>query len=287
MAGLCLIVHMLNTPNSPTREEIRSQLEKIVCSQAFRGAELLKSFLRYVIDRTLDGSESDVKEYTIATEVFGRKESYDPRIDSVVRVQAARLRSKLREFYLNEGRSELVHVNLPKGHYIPFFSYSGSNSRLGQVSATGGRVLMSVGDEAHRAIKRSWERLASSFLSAALAIITVLLGTSAYLYRSEATQLRQPTSPRPQDPIFAKAMAPFWADFLGSGNSILVAYSNPIFVGNPVDGMKYWLPLGSSALSLLPPSMRETGRTQKLTDVYTGVGEVELNYWEACCGIRV
>src|SRR5690242_21635637 len=98
----------------PTNEEKLTQLEKILESQAFHGAETLKSFLRFVVKKSLDGLEGDLKEYTIAMEVFGRSENYDPRIDSLVRVQAARLRSKLEEYYASGADGRKILIDLPK-----------------------------------------------------------------------------------------------------------------------------------------------------------------------------
>ena len=99
----------------PTPEEKQDQLERILSSHVFHGAETLKSFLRFVVKKSLEGQQSELKEYTIATEVFGRSENYDPRIDSLVRVQAARLRAKLEEYYTSDGDGDKVLIRLPKG----------------------------------------------------------------------------------------------------------------------------------------------------------------------------
>ena len=116
------MVNTLKGLGLPSREEKLAQLERIVTSRSFQWAEILKSFLRFVVSKSVDGLESELKEYTIATEVFGRKEDYDPRIDSLVRVQAARLRSKLEEYYSHEGKLDQVRIQLPKGHYLPLFT---------------------------------------------------------------------------------------------------------------------------------------------------------------------
>src|SRR5205085_9292169 len=105
------------------KDEKLTQLERILQSQVMQGSESLRAFLRFVVQKTIDQQEDQLKEYTIATEVFGRGEQYSPRTDSVVRVQASRLRSKLQEYYFTEGKSDNVLIELPKGHYTPFFSY--------------------------------------------------------------------------------------------------------------------------------------------------------------------
>ncbi len=106
-----------------TKEEGLEQLERILQSKFFQGSEYLRAFLKYVVVKTLNCADDQLKEYTIATEVFGRNDAFDPRTDSVVRVNAGRLRSKLEEFYKTEGRDNKVKIDLPKGHYIPTFSY--------------------------------------------------------------------------------------------------------------------------------------------------------------------
>jgi hypothetical protein len=105
-----------------SREEKLEALEKLLQSRALHGSESLKAFLRFVVHKTVDDQESYLKEYTIATEVFGRRSDYDSRNDSVVRVQAGRLRSKLQEYYSTEGKNDRVLIDLPKGKYTPVFS---------------------------------------------------------------------------------------------------------------------------------------------------------------------
>jgi hypothetical protein len=103
------------------REQKLEQLERLLQSRALQNSESLKAFLRFVVEKTVEDEGAQLKEYTIATEVFGRNSDYDPRIDSVVRVQAGRLRTKLQEYYATEGKGDPVVIDLPKGHYHPVF----------------------------------------------------------------------------------------------------------------------------------------------------------------------
>lgn len=105
----------------PDREQKLAQLEKMLQSRTLQNSESLKAFLRFVVEKTVEDASAPLKEYTIATEVFGRNSDYDPRIDSVVRVQAGRLRTKLQEYYATEGKGDSVIIDLPKGHYHPVF----------------------------------------------------------------------------------------------------------------------------------------------------------------------
>lgn len=105
------------------KEEKLAQLEKTLHSRVLQGSESLRSFLRFVGFRAIQDPEAQLKEYIIATEVFARRSDYDPRVDSVVRVQAGRLRSKLLEYYASEGKDDKILIDLPKGQYTPIFSY--------------------------------------------------------------------------------------------------------------------------------------------------------------------
>src|SRR5437667_363593 len=111
--SLNAIVSTLKTSRPPTPEERFVQLEKILNSQVFHGSEILKSFLRFVVGKSLEGLESEVKEYTIATEVFGRNANYDPRIDSLVlAIVAYRYYMEAKQFrqYAISNRVDLTFV---------------------------------------------------------------------------------------------------------------------------------------------------------------------------------
>jgi tetratricopeptide (TPR) repeat protein len=106
-------------PQELGQEKIESEVRKILQSSLFRTAPRHSRFLRFVIDRSLAGE--NIKEYVIGHEVYDRPASYDPRIDSIVRVEAGRLRSKLTDYYLSEGSSDPIRIELPKGTYVPRF----------------------------------------------------------------------------------------------------------------------------------------------------------------------
>ena len=106
-------------------EAVRKQLERVLASQGFARNERLSRFLRVVVERHLEGRDSDLKESVIGIEVFGRKPGFDPKQDSTVRSEAGRLRARLVEFYAGEGSADAVIIELPKGGYTPAFRPSG------------------------------------------------------------------------------------------------------------------------------------------------------------------
>src|SRR5215467_9500738 len=105
----------------PQREQYLAQVDRLVESHTLHGSESLCKLLRYLAEHVLDSPSTPVKEYQIATEVFGRAPDFDPQTDSTVRVQVGRLRVKLVEYYAKEGVGDTVVVDLPKGTYLPVF----------------------------------------------------------------------------------------------------------------------------------------------------------------------
>ncbi len=102
-------------------KSIRFHLDKILASRFFSAAEGRCRFLRFVVEQALQDRQGELKEYVIGLEVFGRGESFDPKIDSIVRVEARKLRARLEQYYQEEGRTDAVRISLPKGSYIPVF----------------------------------------------------------------------------------------------------------------------------------------------------------------------
>jgi TolB-like protein/Flp pilus assembly protein TadD len=102
-------------------EVIRAHLSKILASAVFSKADRISRFLRYAVEETLGGRASRIGEYSIGVEVYDRPATYDARLDSIVRVEAGRLRSKLREYYETEGKNLSIRIEFPKGGYTPVF----------------------------------------------------------------------------------------------------------------------------------------------------------------------
>lgn len=103
--------------------EIREQLRKILESDIFRRSAQMERFLNLIVERTLIGRPEELKEYVLGRDVFQRGDDYDPRSDSIVRVEAQRLRRKLREYYQTQGTQDRVFIDLPAGSYVPLFRY--------------------------------------------------------------------------------------------------------------------------------------------------------------------
>lgn len=99
---------------------VNQHLDKALSSPLFRNAERQSRFLRFVVGAALQSSEATIKEFDIAVAVYDRRTDYDPRTDPIVRVEAARLRARLREYY-EITPPESVRIDIPKGGYVPRF----------------------------------------------------------------------------------------------------------------------------------------------------------------------
>ena len=100
---------------------IRAELARVLESPIFAQSERLGRFLRFAVEHAISGSEDGLKEYVIGTEVYDRKPPYHPSQDSIVRTEARRLRTKLKEYYESEGKDNPVFIYFRPGSYIPVF----------------------------------------------------------------------------------------------------------------------------------------------------------------------
>ncbi|SDT23477.1 hypothetical protein [Bradyrhizobium canariense] len=115
----------------PSEDEIRGQLARIVSNTAFATSDRPRRFLSYIVDQTLVGNSKRLKQYCIATEVLGRPSSFDPEIDPVVRLEAGKLRRAVENYYLRDGAQDPIVISIPKGSYVPTFSWPAlSNTKI-------------------------------------------------------------------------------------------------------------------------------------------------------------
>jgi TolB-like protein/Tfp pilus assembly protein PilF len=102
-------------------ERIRQQLSRIMASATFQKVDRLKRFVNFIVVEAVAGRGDQLKEYVVGTEVFGKDQSFDPRNDPIVRVQARRLRARLDQYFREEGEADEFIIELPKGGYVPVF----------------------------------------------------------------------------------------------------------------------------------------------------------------------
>ena len=109
------------SPEGPTADEVRAALNRVLASEAFRGARRSTDLLRYVVETSLASPGQPIKEYALGAEALGRGEKFDPRFDPIARVEASRVRTRLSQYYATDGAADSVRIALPKGGYTPAF----------------------------------------------------------------------------------------------------------------------------------------------------------------------
>ena len=207
-------------------EEKRQQLSRILNSTGFRNARVLQKFLEFVVAKSVEGNLDDLNEYSIATEILGRPQDFDPASDTSVRTQAYRLRTKLKEYYATEGKSDPLVIEIPKGHYVPLFSLrSEQEARASVASATPAEATVAaktLDDNLRFASPRfrTWPVVLSLF---SVAVLFFLCGS---LIGSRLAGARQQAAATPK---VNETLAKFWA-VPSSEGGVVLAFTNPVFL---------------------------------------------------------
>jgi TolB-like protein/lipopolysaccharide biosynthesis regulator YciM len=113
----------LNCRSEHNQKAVREQLDRILKSGPFLQSQRRQRFLEYIVNETLAGRGERLKGYNVARDVFDRAEGFDPNVDPIVRIEAARVRDKLREYYEADGQSDPIRIDLPKGSYTPHIEF--------------------------------------------------------------------------------------------------------------------------------------------------------------------
>jgi TolB-like protein/Tfp pilus assembly protein PilF len=194
----------------PDAARVQEALNRILSSRTFRAAEREKTFLRYVVERTLQGRGAEIKEYTVGVEAFGRGDAFDSRRDTIVRTEARNVRLRLERYYAGEGQDDSLRIELPKGGYAAQFIESAERGEApAAVPTTAPEHAPSaapppIAETAARAPKRLWLPIAAAVILA--------LATGFWLTQKRAL-------PRPSAGDSASiAVLPF-ADLSGGANN--------------------------------------------------------------------
>ncbi len=227
------------------REQCLAQIEKLAGSQVLHGSESLCKLLRYLAKHALDHPGNPIKEYQIATEVFGRSDDFDPQLDSMVRVQAGRLRGKLAEYYSVNGSDDAIVVELPRGTYLLAFHHRASAGKPHHAPPVESEWQTGPGH-------RKW--VAATISLGVLAVAAIAI--SGLLWSRNSTQAGSSR----EGELAPAAFRVFWNGFVSGQQEPWVIFSNAAFVGRPETGMRYY------------DAAKDKGSF--ILDHYTGVGEV-------------
>jgi hypothetical protein len=236
---------------APSPEQFFQQIDTIIKSHSLRGSESLCKLLQYLAKQSLYHPDASLKEYQIATEVYGRPADFDPQSDSTIRVQAGRLRLKLAEYYSGEGASDPIVVKIPKGSYHLTFEARPIEPLPGPQGVVSRQALSSV---AAATVPVGW-RVAVVLLLAGLTTSLIVLGSLLW-----NRKLPDPAMAAPSAPRAAGSLAAFWRPLTSGVEEPWVIFSNAAFVGRPETGMRYY-------------NSRQDSKSA-VYDHYTGVGEV-------------
>jgi len=194
----------------------RAELEAVLASDIFSRSPTVAQMLKYICEQHLAGQGQDVKEYNIAVEAFGRPPDFDQSRDSIVRVEAHRLRKRLQEYYSGAGADHQIQIIVPSGSYIPQFvrrSDAGQPPAAAEGSAIPEIPANPVGTEsAPPAVElppsgtpgsRPWMPYALAVLALAIAIPSFLWVRSARQKSAPVPQPAQASVPAliPQDEV--------------------------------------------------------------------------------------
>jgi hypothetical protein len=228
-------------------ELLLKQAEKVANSGVLHGSESLRKLLRYLAHHAIEHPGTPLKEYQIATEEFGRPPDFDPAVDSMVRVQAGRLRAKLAEYYAGEGAEDTIRIELAKGAYALSFHHRQPGESHPEVD----RGLEHESQHpAHIGVPRSWLVITAT-LSILLAAALVALFVKSREISVAGARNEQSA---------AVSLQVFWKPFLHGPDEPWVVFSNAAFFGRPETGIRYYNPARDPA--------------DAVWDHYTGVGEV-------------
>ena len=159
---------------TPTQAAVKQQLERILASALFARSQQLKQLLSFIVTSATAGKGNQLKEYVLGVEALGRKDSFDPRIDPIVRVEVGRLRSKLTEYYETVGSRDPVLIRIPKRTYVPSFEQRRAR-----------HVVTRTLSEAKRAISFHPGRAAAAIIII-FAAATVFLGVLHLQYKTSS-----------------------------------------------------------------------------------------------------
>lgn len=190
-------------------DAIREQIDRLIQSKTFQTSEVHKRLLQYLADRALAGEADRLKEYTVGLEAFGKPPSYDPKHDSIVRLQIGRLRQKLAVYYQSEAHGDAVRVSLPKGAFKLVFEGNAGNGK----------------EEANPKAER---RL--------LILCIALAATAIWAAASTVLMIRAWRDAQPVAESWSPALESLWRPYLDSKRPLLVTLGTPLFVRFPEFG---------------------------------------------------
>ena len=236
-------------------EEFFQQIDHIIKSHSLRGSESLCRLLQYLAKQAIDHPDAPLKEYQIATEVYGRHADFDPQSDSTIRVQAGRLRMKLAEYYAGEGAADPILVRIPKGSYHLVFE-----ARPPEPHPQPAAVPLRESPTASVVVETFPARWRAAFFLLMVSLIVSLVVLGGLLWDRKRPESGIALASGTPSVSHTGPLASLWRPFTSGVEEPWVIFSNAAFVGRPETGMRYYKSQQDAKVAVY--------------DHYTGVGEV-------------
>ncbi len=212
---------------------------------------MLQQLLQYLAVKAYDHGAESLKEYTIGVEALGRPQYFDPKTDTIVRVQIHRLRQKLKEYYDNDGNRDPIVVDIPKGHYLPTFEAvriaepEYTHLHLPQVDERISVAASAVGQQRDHSQAHAWREhprpIARYYVRAIVAGTTAIAIFALGFWLGSIRNLRARNAAlNASDTTFAKSSDPvrvFWANFLGNDPAPIIVYPDAVFLLDNVNDL--------------------------------------------------
>ncbi len=228
-------------------------VERIASSRHFKSSARLCQLLFYVADCAIREAPADATEQQIGVHVFHRSPGYNSSEDSIVRTHARLLRQKLAAYFAEEGVSEKIVLEVPKGHYLPIFGPRSAPDSPPPLIRIEPPLSSSPEKAGVHSVLARWGK------GALLLFLLLIIAAAVWLGRPH---LKPAASTAPPS-----AIERFWSPFFGP-DPPLVVYSNALFVGDSTHGLRY--------ARGQPP--QDAQQSDNYVDTYTGIGELNSVY---------
>ena len=255
------------------REDLsQAQIERILHSDTFRNSDVLRRLLRFLADKSISGESDQLKEYSIGIDALGKPSTYDPRQDSVVRIQVGRLRQKLAEYYRTEGKGDPLIIDLPKGRFK--LNFDPRPEPAGPAAPE--PLEVSPPRIVERAHEFPWRK-------AAVGLAAVLLLTLGWTIYATAQLVRAQQSAAALRSVWTPELDQLWKPFLAPNRPLIVSVAAPLFVGFQGAGLYRDLSLNTWDEVQKSPKIDAIRKALKGTQMvpryyYTGIGEVSAAF---------
>lgn len=229
------------TPHGTFSEnELQNQVSRISASRVFEHSQTLQRLLRYLANKSIEAPGEQIKEYTVGVEALERRPDFDPKEDTIVRVQIHRLREKLFEYYKSEGMHDPILVTIPRGRYLPSFeAVEAPHPPAIEITAPAAEAAASEESAASeveiehappRGPRRRWGRTAA--VCAAMVLVAVVSFQIGWKLRSRSAG-QTGNTPGLQRAGAAPKAGPaqaFWSAFLGDDSAPIIVFADAVFL---------------------------------------------------------